>query len=205
MVLISTVLGCDVETSNEPRRAPVPEGAAEVEPESGSREATGGPTRGRLVGGEAVARTVEWPDEAELDRSTFALLPAELQDRISVAPGPVLAPSDPRWLDEPAFFVGETWATLVTKHADVTLDLSLSTQATLVPGLRPEMPPGMIRGVPGTLTQNEGIWSVSWIEYGVAYALEIGCATPGRGICADDRGIIALAESLVLVGGEGMQ
>jgi ribose 1,5-bisphosphokinase PhnN len=60
-----------------------------------------------------------------------------------------------------------------------------------------------LRGTRALVTENEGIWSASWMEHGVAYTLELECARHDDARCAGDRHLVALAEGLSYVGGAG--
>jgi hypothetical protein len=58
-----------------------------------------------------------------------------------------------------------------------------------------------MRGVMGHVTVNEGIRAASWIEDGVAHALDLECAVAGDPRCADDAYLLGLIEGLVFAGG----
>jgi hypothetical protein len=60
-----------------------------------------------------------------------------------------------------------------------------------------------LRGQEAWVTRNEGIWSASWIEHGVAYDLGIECAPVDAPPCHDPSELEALAEGLRYVGGRG--
>jgi hypothetical protein len=53
------------------------------------------------------------------------------------------------------------------------------------------------------VTRNEGIWTASFIEHGVAYDVGIECAPVDAPPCDDQRELEALAEGLRYAGGRG--
>src|SRR5690606_36203020 len=155
---------------------------------------------------------VRWPEPGTIDRGLRAELAAPMLRGIALAPAPVMFPSDAGWrperLDSAKLHRGEHWFALELHRAELSLNLSASTLTRVHPQLRGETLADaralagreVVRGRPASITQNEGIWSASWIEHGVAYSLELECGSP-LGQCVDDRELRRVAESLAYVGG----
>ena len=160
---------------------------------------TSEPQRGRTVGGEAVPRQVTWPEAASADHDVRARLSRTALDKLARSSAPVLVPERGGWAEVGLVHVGPSWTVFEGHNDDVHLNLSASTLARRYPNMRGVKPTDTVRGVPAIVTQNEKIWSVSWIEHGVAYALELECGA-GKTVCDDDRELRELAESLVFVG-----
>jgi hypothetical protein len=164
--------------------------------------ATPTPVRGKVLGGERIARAIAWPDAAEIDAEVRASLPASARAQADAAPVPLLAPLDPALALAAHVSRGSTWASLATRSDAFTITLHASGEARLVPGVRAVRLPHRVRGLPALVTFNEGAWSASWIERGVAYDLSIECARPDAPDCTADS-VIALANSLVAIATEG--
>ena len=78
-----------------------------------------------------------------------------------------------------------------------------SAAAHLYPHIGAVTPHDRVRGVPGWITRNERIWSLSWIEHGAAYTLELECAEETDPRCRTDATARQLAAALVYAGGSG--
>jgi hypothetical protein len=156
------------------------------------------PSRGRVIGGERVARVVKWPAVEAVDAELVAAQGGELRAAIAAAPLPVLLPKAVP-LQGAALMHGDDWWALWAQHDGITLTLNASGTAKVYPHLRGGKNPHMVRGVEGLVTQNESVWSAAWVEHGVAYDLGIECADPRA--CVDDARVRDVAESLVFAGG----
>lgn len=161
--------------------------------------ASAAPVRGRTVGGEPVPRQVEWPEAASADLGVRARLSRATLDKLSSSPAPVLVPERGGWAQLGMLHIGPSWTVFEAHEDDVHLNLSASTLSRRYPNMRGVELTDTVRGQPAIVTQNERIWSASWIEHGVAYALELECGA-GKTVCDDDRELRELAESLVFVG-----
>ena len=106
-----------------------------------------------------------------------------------------VAPTDPAWLDGASVATGDHWAAFTARHDGLTLSLHASALAHHYEHIRPVRPPHRVRGEGAFVSRNEGIWTVSWIERGAAYALDLECAPLERHECADDATIREFAES----------
>ncbi len=158
--------------------------------------------RGRIVGGEALARPVRWPSPDHVDRALLARLEVETQSGLAAAPAPVLLPTRSDWAERGQLHTGPKWWAFESHASDMHLNISASAQARLYEGVRGAEGPERVRGQAAFVTRNEGIWSISWLEHGVAYAIELECEAT-QPACEDERELRALAESLRFVGGAG--
>ena len=154
--------------------------------------------RGRVIGGEKVARLITWPEA--VDPALVAALPEALQTAVAAAPLPVLLPTAMP-LPRAELMHGEHWWALWAQHDGITLTINASGIAKVYPHLRGAAMPHTVRGVPGLVTQNEAVWSASWVEHGVAYQLGIECTDPKMPACADDVHVREVVESLAFAGG----
>jgi hypothetical protein len=101
---------------------------------------------------------------------------------------------------KPNFYAVSTRGT--GEHAGLTVSVSSSRVAHRYAGVPAVRPTDSVRGRPAWITQNEGIWSVSFDEHGVSYVVEVECDRPGDDPrCASDAAVRAIAESLAFVGG----
>lgn len=163
--------------------------------------------RGRLVAGEKVARTPVWPARDSVDERARARLPETLRSSVDASPVPVLIPGGEGWsepfLSSPrgAGGPGHGYA-FAARRPGQTIAIQGSRIATLVPGIGRHDGRERLRGGHGFLSDNDGIKTATWIEHGVAYALDLECASPQSPAC-DLAAARAEVESLVYVGGAG--
>jgi hypothetical protein len=173
------------------------------------------PDRGTVRGGERMRRTVAWPDAGTRDLAAYEGFDASSRAAIDAAPVPVLVPGPEVALDQRQVMHGPEWYAFWGRReatgdgttrggTTVTISLQASRMARVYPGVRPMPGTHTLRGQEAFLTRNEGIWTGSWIEHGVAYALGIECAPVDAPPCDDERELEALAEGLRLVGGQGL-
>lgn len=161
------------------------------------------PRRPPVLGGEPVERTVQAPVRAK-DGRTREAARRRYGARLDEAPAPVLLPPA-----ESPYFGGTLvvrpvfWA-YSAANGPVSLAIEASTKARVYPEIRPKTPPDRVRGVPAWITENEGIVSISWIEHGIAYSLDVECADPRKALCQDEDLARSIANSLVPVGGKGV-
>ena len=149
-----------------------------------------------------VKPAIAWPAAGAIDAHALDAL-GDGRTPIARSPVPVLAPSADLHLEAPTVVVeGEYYA--ISAHAP---GVSIHVQGTRVahryehiapnPGNRP------IRGGRGFVTVNEGIRSVSFVENGAAYTVDVECASFQDARCADDRFVVEVADGLAYVGGAG--
>ncbi len=177
-------------------------------------------TEGRSPNGELPTRTrdvpvskavdvarVAWPDQASVDAATLVRLPAEAQNLVPSSSVPVLLPraeglaGATRLIVKPVFTAASMTGT--GEHLGLTVSVSATRVSHRYADIPPAKGPARVRGgKEAFITQNEGIWSVTWFEHGVSYVLEVECERPGDDArCADDAFIKTLVEDLTFVGG----
>lgn len=208
-VLAFTLVGCDAQEPADAkvRHAELPQAhdLTSSERVDAKVQALLKPVRGKIVGGEAVSRTVRWPRSASTRADIVAALPEASRLMIARAPAPVLLPNKDEglWLSAGKMHVGPVWWSYESHVGDSTLSISASTQARLYANIKaPEQMPHTLRAQPGMVTHNEGVWSMTWFENGVSYALDLECGA-GSQDCVDESRARGLVESLVFVGGVG--
>ncbi len=184
-------LGCD----HAPTPTPTEQQIAQVTP------AARAPDRGRVRGGQKVQRRVRWPAQDSRDMEAYAALDEPSRAAIDAAPVPVLVPTGPLVLDRKQVMHGPQWYAFWGQRQGVTVTLSASGQAHVYAGVVPKPGPYTLRGQQAYISRNEGIWSATWIEHGVAYDLGLECAPVDAPPCDDDTTLTAMAESLAFVGG----
>lgn len=193
--------GCDDGTV-----APEPESEAGVSSRQADADApaiddyaVARPRKGEIIGGEKVARTIVWPDASQIHAPTRQRLGANVRDKVPAAPLPVLVPREGAERGE--LVLGETWYAYSAALDGATLSIQGSAQARVHTHMKAAQPTEEVRGVGGFISSNESIWTVSWIEHGAAYSLELECANPKDNRCEDPNRALELAESMVFVGG----
>jgi hypothetical protein len=159
-------------------------------------------TRAPGAAASVEAQAIQWP--AAIEQATRAHLSPAARVAVARAPVPVLVPraapiaSRAKIVSEAAFYALST-----SDDAGVTIALHASRVAYHQPDLAPMAGNATLRGVRGFVSVNEGIRTASWVENGVAYALDVECADPSDARCADEAYVVALAGSLAYVGGDG--
>lgn len=169
------------------------------------------PDRGKVRGGERMRRTVRWPEAETRNLATYEAFDSRSRAAIDAAPVPVLVPGPELTFDEREVMHGPEWYAFWGRidglpgrpRVTVTITLQASRMARVYPGVRPQPGPHTLRGQEAFVTRNEGIWTASWIEHGVAYDLGIECAPTDAPPCSDQSELETLAEGLRFVGGRG--
>jgi hypothetical protein len=187
--------GCD------PASSPAEEQTLRSAPSASSDLATSTPRRGRVIGGEVVRREVRWPSEGARADTVRAELDDRSSDAIDRSEVPVLVP--PSVATAGRVMTGDGWYAFWGRGDAFTVSVQGSARARIHPDVRAADPDWIVRDTGAHLTHNEGIWSVSFIENGAAYAVEVECDEPFAGPCSDEAFVVELAESLVYVGGTG--
>jgi len=150
-----------------------------------------------------MRRTVEWPADDKRDLAAYEVLDGPSRASVDTAPVPILIPAATVELDERRVMHGPEWAAFWGKKGELTISLHASRMSRVLPGVKSKPGTHTVREREGFITRNEGIWSASWIEYGVAYSLELECAPPDAPPCANDSTLVSLADGLAYVGGRG--
>jgi hypothetical protein len=216
MFMFALCFGC-AGTACDPAQEPVRAALLPLAPEAGQASPARpaglktAPRRGRLLGGERVARVPRWPAATRIDHEVLGRAPAALRAAVERSPVPVLVPADPSWLaraslyvpDEPQAYGYAFAGTLVDPKGERHLSVMASRFATLLPHLLPrtsQVRGSAVRSGEGFFSVNEGVRTASWIEHGVAYTLDLECFDPEAANC-DDATLRQLVAALVYVGG----
>ncbi len=163
-------------------------------------QAPASPRRGRVLGGERIRRVVRWPADDAVDARTSAALSLSARATIDSLSLPALVLPQPEFARSTQVMRGEHWYATTARYDGLTVTLNASGQARVVPGLGHHPGKHRVRDTDGLVSQNEAIWSVTWIENGVAYDLGLECESPTMPQCQDGAYAAELAEALVFVG-----
>ena len=143
-----------------------------------------------------------WPGESELDRTALERLPEAARKAVSRAPVPALVPRDEAMLERAVVTTGEHFFAFSATANGINVAVHGTRAAHRYDHLEPGAPGDRdLRGNLGTISRNEGIWSASWVEGGVAYTVDVECARLTDPRCANDDHIVARVDSLAFVGG----
>lgn len=156
--------------------------------------------RGAVIGGEVVERRIQWPSAPAPLREQ---LPTEVVEQLDAAPVPMLVPEDMQRDTELAISSSAAYGQVIGRAGGHRFTVHGSAQARLFPGSGYTPGDMRLRSGYGHIDQVEGLWSSNFIENGAAYLVEIECAAPRDTRCSEE-GLIALTESLVVVGGSGL-
>lgn len=149
---------------------------------------------------QTVSLEVAWPEASDLDREGFAALSARSQGAVLRSEIPVLIPTDA--IESAIVMARPAWTAVSARRDGLTISLHATRVEHAYADIAPAKGPHTVRDQPAFITQNEGIWSASWKEYGAHYALEVECDDPSEARCADDAHLRALAKTLRYVGGK---
>ncbi|MEM6291131.1 MAG: hypothetical protein AAGA54_07690 [Myxococcota bacterium] len=199
MIRVATVavamLGCGCASAEE-RPAPSPVRAAAADALTGTAK----PSRGRMLGGERVRRVAQWPDDDAIDWSARDGLSVEASAAIDTLSLPALVSTDPAFAASTQVMAGKRWYATWAQKDGLTVTLNASGEARVYAHIPPFEGTHRVRDIEAFVTQNETIWSATWVEHGIAYDLGLECKSPTMPECQDEATIIELAESLAFVG-----
>ena len=145
---------------------------------------------------------VTWPTRSAIDQDARAALDDQARTAVDQAPVPVLVPPSRAWLTRARVIARQHWVAVSSAQDGLTLSIQGNRLAHRYPQIQPASGNRQIRGLPGFVTEQEHIWSLSWLEHGVAYTLDLECASPEDARCADERLALELASQLAYVGGD---
>lgn len=149
-----------------------------------------------------VVTEVAWPALTEEGQAAFEALPEIAKERVAASQVPVLLPPRKEWLAAAGIATKPTWTTASMRADGLTIVVTASRAARVVPGVKPHEGNVKVRGdSSGFVTQNEGIWAASWVESHIAYSVEVECDQGGDPRCADGSFALGVAKELVFVGG----
>lgn len=112
---------------------------------------------------------------------------------------PLLLPNDLGVAATAVVTSGERWVAASIAQGDHTVAIH-ATRETMAPPQDPPVHRDRLRGVPATVTANEGVRVATWMEGGVAYMVDVECSRPSEDArCVEEGFIRALVEGLVRV------
>jgi hypothetical protein len=149
-----------------------------------------------------VITDVTWPAADRLDRAALERLRPAAVKAVARSPIPVLVPADAELLKGAALIARPNWYSFSTRSGGLTVSLSATRVAHRYEHIPPAPGTRQVRGAGGFVTQNEGIWSVTWTENGASYTLDIECSDGSDERCRNDAMVVAMSERLVYVGGQ---
>lgn len=139
---------------------------------------------------------------ADRARALRDVMRPESREALDRAPVPLLLPNDLGVAASALVTAGPSWVAASIPRGDHTLSVHATNAAMAPPVDNPPRHSSRLRGLPATVTANEGIRVATWEEGGVAYQLEVECARPSDDVrCTDEAFIRQLAEGLVRVEG----
>lgn len=142
------------------------------------------------------------PPPPALDQKTRDAMPARARQQIDAAPVRVLVPIDPQVLQRAEVTTGNGFYSISARTDDVTVVVQGSPITPTTSRLDVVPPAGRSVGNRRVYTTvNEGIRTASWVENGVAYAIDVECSKAGDARCASDEWMIGLIAKLAYVGG----
>lgn len=149
----------------------------------------------------AAVEAPSWP--TAIDQGALSALDAESKAAVARSPVPVLVPNRPELLAVGKVMAEEHWFAFHASKDGVTVHVQGTRIVHKHDDVAPAKGNDTLRGVPAFVTRNEAIWTGSWREHGISYALDVECGEPSDARCATDAILRDLARDLVFVGGQG--
>lgn len=146
---------------------------------------------------------VVWPPDEQIDRAALAALPPPAAAAVRISEVPVLVPPRPALLAAATIIAKPNWTTFSAGAEGITVSVMATRLAHRYDHIPPARGTSTVRGQPAFVTQNEGIWSVTWMENGVSYTVDLECASHEDAACASEAAVLELAGALAYVGGAG--
>lgn len=156
----------------------------------------------RAPSARTTAVEVGWPSVDAIDVGLLTQLPDASRAAIARSRVPVLLVEDPDLASRAVVIAKPAFTAISAQHDDVTVSLHMHRLEHRYPAVASAEGDRTIRGQKGFVTQNEGIWSATWREHGVAYDLDVECGARPDPRCESDAYLLSLAESLRYVGGK---
>ena len=149
-----------------------------------------------------VTPKVTWPAPAKVDARAVAALgdAKRASELLGRSPAPVLAPTNVTF-ERPTFVVGAEFYALTGRVSGTTIAIQGTRAAHRYEDVAPVAGDRAIRGTRGFVSTNEAIRTVSWIENGIAYSVDIECADPTDTRCTSDTFALDVVEHLAFAGG----
>jgi hypothetical protein len=149
-----------------------------------------------------VIKDVTWPSPDRIDRAALGGLGPAAAKAVVRSPIPVLVPPLADLLKSAALIAKPSWYSFTARSGGLTVTLSGTRVAHRYEHIPPAAGTRSARGAGAFVTQNEGIWSVTWMENGASYTLDVECADGRDERCQSDALVLGLCEQLAYVGGE---
>jgi hypothetical protein len=150
-----------------------------------------------------VKPQVAWPAASTIDERALASL-GDARSQLSRSPVPVLAPSADTFrdgLERPTVIVEGEYYVITARDHGATISIQGTRAAHRYEGVDPHPGNKSLRKGSGFVTVNEGIRSASFIENGVAYSVDVECASNTDARCTSDAFVTEVTNTLVYVGG----
>ena len=155
----------------------------------------------------APARRVEiakpdWSRRGPVEVTVRDQLSPAARRVIARAPVPTLAPREGALLQTAIATTDEHFVALSSSVGGVTVSVHSTRLSYHYPDIAPAEGTRALRAGRGFVTREEEIWTASFVEDGVAYSVDLECASATDARCADDRYLLRLVDGLAYVGGE---
>lgn len=161
------------------------------------------PTEVSLAGKpRTVVTEVTWPAADRIDHAALGGLGPAAAKAVARSPIPVLVPTEADLLKGATLIAKPSWYSFTARSGGLTVTVSATRVAHRYEHIPPAAGTRSARGAAAFVTQNEGIWSVTWMENGASYTLDLECADGADERCKTDAAALGLAEQLAYVGGE---
>lgn len=150
-----------------------------------------------------VKPNVSWPATSTIDERALASL-GDARSQLSRSPVPVLAPSPEGFrdgLERPTVIVEGEYYVITARSHGATISIQGTRAAHRYEGVDAHPGNTTLRKGTGFVTVNEGIRSASFIENGVAYSVDVECASNADARCTSDAFVTEITNQLVYVGG----
>jgi hypothetical protein len=132
-------------------------------------------------------------------RALRDVMRAESRAAVDATTVPLLLPDDLALAATAVVTSGERWVAASIAQGDHTIAIH-ATRETMAPPQDPPAHRSRLRGVPATVSANEGVRVATWMEGGVAYMIDVECTRPAEDArCTGEGFVRALAERLVRV------
>lgn len=182
LILLACALGCaDRNTPEAPPetvQAPVEEAQPTQRPGDSSR-----------------LTEVDWEDARHFHQIALDRLDDGAQKVAADAPVPLLLPDDEQLLGSAHITLGEAWYVASMSGDDHSVVFNGTHRAHEIPGVSGKKEELHQRPTEHTITRTHGIVTMTFEEFGVAYAVDVECERPLENeLCTGDEYVISLVE-----------
>lgn len=159
-----------------------------------------GDTRDRREPREVRATSAAPLTLAPVDRAALAALAPDARQAVTRATMPVLALADARFATQ-AFVVEPAFYAQSAKANGLTIAIQGTKPSVRVDGVPATTGDRRVRGGAGFVSENEGIRTATFVENGIAYAVDVECERRDDTRCTEDTFVLEIASALAYVGG----